>query len=153
MDRSQFTFYESFYKAAKRIKDPSERAKVYDSICEYALYGKDPDLDSLPDISAIAFELIKPNLDASRKRAESGKIGGSKKQNGSKTEAKRKQIESKFKQNGSKKEREGEKENKKEKEKEIEIKIKGESLKGENERFDSEKNYDPSELKYSGLIL
>lgn len=71
-DRTQFTFYESFYKAISRIKDKAERAETYDAICAYALYGTVPDLDSLPESSAIAFELIKPNLDASRRKAKGG---------------------------------------------------------------------------------
>lgn len=127
MDRTQFTFYESFYKAAKRIKDPSARAEVYDAICEYALYGNEPEIDALSEMAAIAFELIKPNLDASRKKAESGKLGGTKKQsestfeaNGSKTEAKRKQNEASEKQEQT----ESKKENKKEKENKIENKKK-----------------------------
>ena len=126
MDRTQFTFYESFYKAAKRIKDPSARAEVYDAICEYALYGNEPDIDALSEMAAIAFELIKPNLDASRKKAESGKLGGTKKQsestleaNGSKTEAKRKQKEASEQQEQSA----SKKENKKEKEGENKIEI------------------------------
>lgn len=126
MDRTQFTFYESFYKAIKRLKDPSERAQFYDAVCEYALYGNQPDIDSLSDLAAIAFELIKPNLDAGRKKAESGKLGGTKKQsestfeaNGSKTEAKRKQNEASEKQEQT----ESKKENKKEKEGENKIEI------------------------------
>ena len=126
MDRTQFTFYESFYKAIKRLKDPSERAQFYDAVCEYALYGNQPDIDSLSDLAAIAFELIKPNLDAGRKKAESGKLGGTKKQsestfeaNGSKTEAKRKQNEASEKQEQT----ESKKENKKEKEEENKIEI------------------------------
>ena len=114
MDRTQFTFYESFYKAAKRIKDPSARAEVYDAICEYALYGNEPDIDALSEMAAIAFELIKPNIDASRKKAESGKLGGRKKQsesnleaNGSKTEASEKQEQTESKKEN-KKEKEGE---------------------------------------------
>lgn len=126
MNRTQYTFYESFYKAAKRIKDPTARAEVYDAICEYALYGNEPDIDVLSEMAAIAFELIKPNLDASRKKAESGKLGGRKKQsesnpeaNGSKTEAKRKQNEASEKQEQT----ESKKENKKEKEGENKIEI------------------------------
>lgn len=126
MNRTQYTFYESFYKAAKRIKDPTARAEVYDAICEYALYGNEPDIDVLSEMAAIAFELIKPNLDASRKKAESGKLGGRKKQsesnheaNGSKTEAKRKQNEASEKQEQSV----SKKENKKEGENKIEIEI------------------------------
>lgn len=119
MDRTQFTFYESFYKAAKRIKDPSARAEVYDAICEYALYGNEPDIDALSEMAAIAFELIKPNLDASRKKAESGKLGGTKKQSESTFEAKRKQNEASEKQEQT----ESKKENKKEKEGENKIEI------------------------------
>lgn len=119
MQRTQFTFYESFYKAVKRIKDPESRAQAYDAICSYALYGQEPNLDSFSDFSAIAFELIKPNLDSSRKKAENGKAGGSKKQNKSKKEANKKQeqIES---ENEKENENENEKENKIEIEKECE---------------------------------
>lgn len=122
MNRTQYTFYESFYKAAKRIKDPTARAEVYDAICEYALYGNEPDIDVLSEMAAIAFELIKPNLDASRKKAESGKLGGRKKQsesnpeaNGSKTEAKRKQNEASEKQEQTESKKENKIENKMEK--------------------------------------
>lgn len=113
MDRTQFTFYASFYKAISRIKDDTARAKAYDAICQYALYGTEENIDSLPDMAAIAYELIKPNLDASRKKAENGKLGGAKKQSKSKPEAKDKQE-----QTENKKEKEKEKENKIEKEKE-----------------------------------
>lgn len=119
MNRTQYTFYESFYKAAKRIKDSTARAEVYDAICEYALYGNEPDIDVLSEMAAIAFELIKPNLDASRKKAESGKLGGRKKQSESNPEAKRKQNEASEKQEQT----ESKKENKKEKEGENKIEI------------------------------
>ena len=116
--RTQFTFYESFYKATQRIKDPLSRAQVYDAICDYALYGIVPDMESLSDVAAIAFELVKPNLDASRKKAEAGRAGGSRKQNGSKS----KQTEATTKQGQTRSEKENEIENKKEKENEIENK-------------------------------
>lgn len=103
MERTQFTFYESFFKAISRIKKKSDRAEAYDAICAYALYGIEPDMDNMPDAAAIAYELSKPNLDASRRKADSGKKGGSVKQNDSKPEANGKQTASK-------------KENKKEKE-------------------------------------
>lgn len=109
--RTQFTFYESFYKAVSRIKKAADRAIAYDAICAYALYGTEPDLDKLPAASAIAFELIKPNLDASRKKAKSGKKGGESKQTESKPKANDKQTATK---------KEKEKENKKEGEKEKE---------------------------------
>lgn len=92
--RTQFTFYESFFKAASRIKKKADRADAYDVICAYALYGTEPDLDKLPDSVAVVFEMCKPNLTASRRKAENGKKGGERKQ----AETKRKQSASKSKQ-------------------------------------------------------
>ena len=111
MDRKQFTFYESFASALSRIKSKAARCDAYDAICQFALYGTEPDLDSLPDSAAIAFELIRPTLETSKRKAESGKRGGSAeandKQSASKTEASRKQTA---------REKENEKEGEKEKE-------------------------------------
>ena len=99
-ERDQFTFYSSFAKSIKRIKKAGDRAAAYDAIVDYALYGIVPDLDKLPDAAAIVFELSKPNLDSSRRKAENGKRGGSaeanRKQTASKEEAKPKQSESKI---------------------------------------------------------
>lgn len=110
MERKQFTFYESFASALRRIKKDADRAKAYDAICDYALHGMLPDVDALPDAAAIAFELIKPTLDASAKKAKSGKSGGEAKQTESKPQANVKQTA---------REKEGEKE--KEVEGEIEV--------------------------------
>ena len=86
--RSQFTFYDSFYRALSRIRKKADRADAYDAIVAYALLGEEPELDKLSDAAAIAFEVIRPNLDASRRKAASGKQGGkAKKQTGSKPEA------------------------------------------------------------------
>lgn len=93
--RSQFTFYRSFFEAISRIRKDTDRAAAYDAICRYALYGEEPDIDALSDAAAIAFLGARPNLDASRKRAESGRKGGKSernceanlKQTASKTEA------------------------------------------------------------------
>ena len=86
MVRTQFTFYESFAKALDRIRPKSVRADAYDAIVRYALRGEEPDLDHMPNAAAIAFELIRPNLDASRKKAVSGRLGGQ--ANGKQTESK-----------------------------------------------------------------
>lgn len=73
MDRTQFTFYGSFARAISRIRKKADKADAYDAIVNYALYGIEPDLEHLPDSVAIAFDLAKPNLDSSRKKAEGGK--------------------------------------------------------------------------------
>ena len=114
MQRTQFTFYESFFKAVSRIKKKADKADAYDMICAYALYQEEPDLDSASDAVAIAFELLRPVLDKAKERSESGKKGGSKpeaiaKQTGSKPEANDKQGEAASK-----------------KEKEIEIEVENE---------------------------
>lgn len=105
MERTQFTFYESFYKAVARMKKKTDQADTYNAIIRLALYGEEPDLENLSDMAAVALENIIPNILASNRKAENGMKGG--KQNGSKPEAKRKQNAS-------------EKENEKENEIEIE---------------------------------
>ena len=97
--RSQFTFYDSFYRAVSRIRKKADKADAYDAIVAYALLGEEPDLDKLPDAAAIAFEVIRPNLDASRRKAASGKQGGkAKKQTESKPEANASKSEANSKQ-------------------------------------------------------
>lgn len=119
MTRTQFTFYESFFKAVKRIRKASDRAAAYDAICAYALYGTEPDMEALPESVAIAFEVVRPNLDSSRRKSENGKRGGRGKKSESKPEAnesKPEADESKPKANR-KQEKEEEKEEDKDKEK------------------------------------
>ena len=88
-ERKQFTFYLSIFKAIRKIKKKTDRADAYDAICAYALFGEEPDLEAMTDSVSIAFELIRPVLDASRRKSKSGKQGGSKpKQNERKPEAK-----------------------------------------------------------------
>lgn len=119
--REQFTFYRSFYEAIRSIKNQKERLAIYDAIAAYALNEEEPKLVDLP---AAIFTLIRPTLDASKRKAENGKKGGkseaSEKQTESKTEANAKQngskVEAKSKQIASEKENE----NEKEKEREIE---------------------------------
>ena len=94
MERKQFTFYDSFFKAVSRIRSKAARCDAYDAICAYALTGELPNLDKLPDAAAIAFELSRPNLDASRRKSEAGKSGGRPKQTESKPKANEKQTES-----------------------------------------------------------
>lgn len=115
MQRTQFTFYESFFKAISRIKKKQDRAEAYDMICAYALYQIEPNLESVSDAVAIAFELLRPVLDKAKERAESGKKGGSK------AEVNIKQTESKTETPAKLGETPSEKEKEKENENEVEI--------------------------------
>ena len=76
MEREQFTFYGSFAKAAMRIRKKADRCDFYDAIVGYALREELPDLDRLSDAAALGFEVVKPILDSSRRKATSGKKGG-----------------------------------------------------------------------------
>jgi len=74
MNRTQFTFYESFYLALSLIKKKSDRCDAYEAIINYALYGDEP--PHLPNDAAIAFEIARPVLESARKKAMSGQRGG-----------------------------------------------------------------------------
>ena len=85
--RQQFTFYRSFYLAIQKMKK-QDAATLVLAICAYALDGEEP---KLSDNLSGTFELIRPTLDASARKSENGKNGGSKRKqteaNASKTEA------------------------------------------------------------------
>ena len=92
INRDSFIFYRSFFMATKCLKN-EEKAQLFDAICSYALDGEINDLDGT---AFGMFQLIKPQLDANRKRFENGCV---KKQKISKTEAKPKQKISKTEAN------------------------------------------------------
>lgn len=90
MDRTQFTFYESFYHGIKGLRTRGEQAAALFAICEYALYGTEP--GNLPGSAGAVLAMARPVLDAARRKAEAGKHGGSRpKANGKQTEANGKQ--------------------------------------------------------------
>lgn len=109
--RKQFTFYRSYWEALKRLPK-KDRLPALDAIIIYAIYGSEP--DGLPPAAETAFILIKPTLDACRKKSDSGKRGGESEKGTSK------QSESKHESNSKQTVRE------KEKEKEVEIEIENE---------------------------
>ncbi len=119
MDRKQFTFYESFAKAIRNIRKPSDRCAAYDALVNYALYGEEPDLSKAAGSVALFFEMAKPNLDSSKKKAENGKRGGM-------AEAKGKREETASKPQANRKQTASEKENEKEVEKEDEKEVENE---------------------------
>lgn len=95
MERTQFTVYESFYKAIARMRKKSDQADTFIAMARLALYGEEPDIDALPEAVGSAMELIAPVIRAGNKKAENGKKGGEKsEQTESKTEANAKQTAS-----------------------------------------------------------
>lgn len=113
-DRKQFTFYASFHEAAQTLDALEDRGALYEAICAYALYGTEPHLNGT---AAGMFALIRPNLDASRRKA-SNRLG--KKQSDNKTTSKQHQTEKK-REDESKEEKEKESESESEKENEYYI--------------------------------
>lgn len=141
--------YESIYKSLQRIRNKKDRADAYDAICAYALYNQEPNLETASDSVAIAFELIRPVLDSARKKAESGKQGGSK------PKAKGKQTP-REKESEEEKEVEGEKEN--ENEEEIEKESLSLSAGGESARARAATDYELLSIgigpgEYHGITL
>lgn len=116
MGRNQFTFYESFAAAIAHIRNKAARCDAYDAIVNYAIYGKEPDLGSLPEAAAIAFSLMRPVADSGRRKAENRtkrkQTGTNEEQNGTNEEQTDKSAEQtdKEKENEKEKEREYERE-------------------------------------------
>lgn len=73
--RGQFTFYRSFWDAVKGLPK-KDRLPILEAIISYALDGSEPEALSLSQ--SAFFMLCRPTLDSSRKKAASGKQGGSK---------------------------------------------------------------------------
>lgn len=110
--RNQFTFYRSYFDAIQEIPK-EERADIILAVCDYAIYETEP--TGLSPAASMAFKLIRPTLDAGRRKAESGAKGGSKPKANRKQTAREKEVE-----------KEVEKEI--EIEKEIEVEVEGLSL-------------------------
>ena len=115
MERKQFTFYRSYLDAIRRLPK-KEQGNIVLAICNYALDETIP--SALSPIADTVFTLVKPTLDASKRKAEAGNCGG-------KTKATAKQTASKAQANV--KQTVSEKEREKEKEKEGEIEIEKEN--------------------------
>lgn len=82
--RKQFTFYRSYYDAIQELPKKDQSALIL-AVCAYAIYEEEP--NGLSPAASTAFKLIRPTLDAGRKKSSSGKQGGSKpKANGKQTE-------------------------------------------------------------------
>lgn len=88
--RKQFTFYRSYYDAIQELPKKDQSAIIL-AVCAYAIYEEEP--KGLSAAASTAFKLIRPTLDAGRKKAESGKQGGSKPKANGKQTAREKEVE------------------------------------------------------------
>ena len=103
MGQDSFVFYRSFYEAIKEIDEEATRLAILEALCDYAIFGEEPELSGT---ASALFKLMRPQIDANRKRRENGKKGGAalkeevqkdadKGQTQTETEAKTKQSASK----------------------------------------------------------
>ena len=118
MNRKQFTFYASFFEAVSMLSRATDRCRVYEAICRFGLYGEEPDPNKLTGGAALAWQLLRPVLDAGRRKAESGKRGNDTRWGGTKNEGEI--VIACDKKSGRKGKGEKEKEKEVEKEEEIE---------------------------------
>lgn len=90
--RKQMTFYVSFWEAINNLTR-KDQLPVIRATIEYGLFGEHN--ESLTASQKAFFALIKPTLDNSRKKASSGKQGGSKSEANSKQTVSKPQANSK----------------------------------------------------------
>lgn len=88
--RKQFTFYRSYYDAIQELPKKDQSAIIL-AVCAYAIYETEP--VGLSAAASTAFKLIRPTLDSGRKKAQSGKQGGSKMKANDKQTAREKEVE------------------------------------------------------------
>ncbi|MEG1401265.1 DUF6291 domain-containing protein [Bacteroides sp.] len=69
--RDSFVFYRSFFEALQDVPI-EERACIYDAICAYSLNDTEPKLTGM---QLAIFKLIRPNIDANKRKYENGKKG------------------------------------------------------------------------------
>jgi hypothetical protein len=89
--RDSFIFYRSFYESINHLPE-DQQLQIYKAISSYSLDFKDEKLEGIPNA---IFTLIKPQLEANRKRY----LNGIKEKKKSKTQAKQKQNKSKTEAN------------------------------------------------------
>ncbi len=117
-NRKQFTFYRSYFEAIQDLGQRDQTA-VLMAVCAYALDGTEP---TLSGSASAVFKVIRPTLDAGRRKAiggMSGRPGKDSKKTFCEVSPEVRKIEERYKEDT-------EKEKKKEKEKEKEIEIENE---------------------------
>ena len=70
--RDSFIFYRSFFESFDGLSK-KDKLLLFDAICNYALNDIEPDLSGVP---SAMFKLLKPQLDANKRRFENGCKGG-----------------------------------------------------------------------------
>ena len=97
-----FNFFESYYKSGKKLQD-EDRLAFYDKLLSYMFDGDESEIDG---VAGAVWEAVKPVATKSKKKAESGSIGGkttaTKKDSGANVKQNRSKPQANVKQNRSK---------------------------------------------------
>lgn len=138
------TFYASFWDAINCLQK-KDQLPLFRAVVSYGIFGSHN--EKLTASQQAFFALMQPVLASSRRRAESGRRGGSK------TEANDKQTESKTEANDKQSEREIEIEIENELEKEIELELENDSyIYSGGDGGDNAREATPEELGTIGLV-
>lgn len=72
MQRTQFTFYDEWYRRIRSLSKKADRADAYEMICEFLIFGKTP--YSTPNLKALhVFDDLFPVLEKERRLSEEGR--------------------------------------------------------------------------------
>lgn len=72
MQRTQFTFYDSYYEAAQKLRSKKDRANFISAVCDYSLYGM-ADITNLTAKAQILFASLLPLMDADIRASTEGR--------------------------------------------------------------------------------
>lgn len=73
MERNQFTFYNSFAKAAESVRKKTERCDFYDMVKDYALYGEAPNPERTTRRLMSLFYAAKPTIEKDIRQSVEGR--------------------------------------------------------------------------------
>ena len=79
-----FSFYRSYYEAAKELPTKEEQAEFLMAVCSYVFEGKEPEIKG---VASAMFKLARPNLETSVNRAKAGSAKSNENQNEIKQES------------------------------------------------------------------
>lgn len=74
-ERNAFRFFRSYWEAAKALPSDSDKVAFFDMVFEYAFNGKEP--ENVSGVPLAMFNLVKPNIDASNRKATQSRANGS----------------------------------------------------------------------------
>jgi hypothetical protein len=79
--REGFTFYRSFRDTIEQIGVEADQLRIYKALADYALDGKEPNLETLTQLGLLCWTALRPIIHSGRKNYLNGIKGGAPKGN------------------------------------------------------------------------